>query len=285
MVKQFLALAFAAIFINFYSPLPVSAEQAAAETYRQIINSGQFYLEYSLSNGFSKRKINFGTIGIAVSGNQKMIYSAIHAGMTPESYIPIVGGFLGGNKIKLTPNIYYDGENYYDIRQKKIIIKSTPAQLQDKYINPEDGRIKEKFQNAINISEDFGMFTGNAQVSFVESGQRAVDEKGKKIMTYDKYVKTLLNVDGKISNYKTFFYVYYDDKGEIAGIDRLTVEGDVDTDKELNGTKYQVFHIAINKLTADLPENAFKFPEESRIYEPWLGDMNELVEQRVSAES
>ncbi len=214
-----------------------------------------------------------------------MIYSANFAGMSAASYIPIVGSFLGGAKFKLNPIGYYDGENYYDIHSKKEIIKSTPAQLQDKYINPNDAGIKSKLENASNISEDFGMFTGSSNFTFVDSGKRAVDAKGKNIMAYDKYVKNLFNVEGSISPYKTFYYVYYNDKGELYGIDTITVDSDVDVDKELGGDKYPVRHITVNKFTATLPENAFKFSSDAKVYEPWLGDMNELVEQRVPAES
>lgn len=241
-------------------------------------------MEYTPGGDYTKRKTNFKTIGLAVDGNRKMTYSAGFGITSAAAYIPIVGGFIGTG-FKLNRNYYYDGENFYAINSKKEVIKTTPAQLQDKYINPVDAISRTSIDSNYRIILDtFGMFSGDSQISFVDSGERAVDKKGKLILKYDKYVKNVKNAQGQ-NEWQTFFYVYYDDKNELAGIDKITVENGVDADSQLNPENNEVLHTIINKLTSTFPEDAFQLPEKATIYEAWLGDMNELVEQRVPAES
>lgn len=71
MVKKFLALAVAA-FSVIATPSPVSAEQAAAETYRQMFSSGNFYVECQMF-GDEEIKWGFGRPKKAVSA--KLIYA------------------------------------------------------------------------------------------------------------------------------------------------------------------------------------------------------------------
>ena len=53
------------------STLPVSAEQAAAETYRQMFQSGNFFVEYRIFiDGISKE--NFSTITLAGKDGKRM---------------------------------------------------------------------------------------------------------------------------------------------------------------------------------------------------------------------
>ena len=262
------------------APPRVSAEQASAETYRHLISSGKFYLEYTPDGDYTKRKADFRTLGFAVDGAQKMMYSATFGITSAAAYIPLVGGLFGGTGFTLNRNYYYDGENYYSIISKKEVIKSTPAQLQDQYINPLDAVAFNSIDNGSRILDTFGMFNGDSSISFIDSGQRFVDDKNKLSLKYDKYVKNLQN-----SEWQTFFYVYYNDKDELVGIDKITVEKNTDVESQMNPQNNEVIHTVVIKLTENLPKDAFTLPENAQIYEPWLGDMNELIEQRVPAEN
>lgn len=294
MFRKFMILLLALSTANFAPWSPhVFAEQPSFDKYRQLISSGRFYMEYTSGGDFTVNKPSYRTIGLAVDGAKTMIYSAGYGVISAVAYVPVIGGLLGGTGFKLNRNYYFDAENYYAINSKKEVVKISIAQIQDRYINPRDAVAKSMIDANLKILDTFGMFTGDSQISFVESGQRAVDKKGKLTLDYDKYVKELRNAEGA-NTWRTFFYVYYNAKGELAGIDEITVEADVDADyviakaldsKSAEFQSYDVIHTVIHKLTETFPKDAFTLPDKAKIYEPWMGDMNDLLEQRVPAES
>ena len=284
MVKKFLASAFSVLLIVLYLPPLVFAEQPSAGQYRQLISSGNFYIEYSPQGDFSKRKVTFTTVGLAISGNKKMVYSSSYGVKSALAYIPIIGLFSGGNAPKLHRTYYYDGANYYEIKSKKEIVKSNPVQLQDKYINPQDALVKSVIENYTKTLDTLTKILSGSGVSFLGSGQLAFDDKGKVVMNYDWYVQSIQNAEGG-SQLKNFYFVYYDEKGELAGLDQLTVRQNIDgVDAKVLRNNVQG-RIVFNKIASDLPQDAFTLPAEATVYEPYLGDMNELVERRVPAEN
>lgn len=282
-----LRISIMAVIVCFLMTVPVSAENAGAAKIKELFASKTFYLEYTPNGSFTKRKIENGTIGLAVKGNKVMYYGT---GWFTNP-IPFLGGLLGPQS-KMKPEYYFDSKNYYSIRSKKEVIKATPEQLSDPYINPQDGVIITIYKTVMQIPENFGMFNGDSEIEFVESGKRAIDKKSDVQWDYDKYVKTVKDANN-VPSMKKYFFAYYDKKGTFVGTDEITIEKDKDVDSvisKLNDEKseefykYSLIRTSVNKITAELPKDAFILPENAKYYEPWLGDMNDLVEQRVTTQ-
>lgn len=71
MAKQYLVLIIATLLAVITPLLPVSAEQALAETYRQMFKSGNFYVEFQMSLD-KLSKINFYSVTLAGKNGMRM---------------------------------------------------------------------------------------------------------------------------------------------------------------------------------------------------------------------
>ena len=276
MVKKFLALAVAATVTVSYSPPIVSAENAKAEELREIINSKHYYIEYEVNKKEDKR-------ALAVNGDLRKSFDCEgRRSSTLLSFIPIVSLFAKGS-LKLMPEVYYDSNNYYQFTGKNTALRASPEEMNDPYINPHQEW--NTIPLRVNLPEEFGMFTGDKDIKFVESGEKIIDAKKDKKFTFDKYVKNIRNVNGA-NIAKKVYLVYYDDKNEIESISTLSVYSNEDAgqifaaneDKKLEEQAYEIQKIKINKFTGELPDKIMDFPEGCKVYGPGLGDMNELLE-------
>lgn len=276
MVKKFLALTVSAMITASYSPPPVFAENVKAEELREIINSNHYYIEYEVNKKEDKR-------ALAVDGALKKSFDCEgRRSSTLLRFIPIVGFFAKGS-LKLTPEVYYDSNNYYQFVDKKKVLRASPEEMQDPYINPNQEWNTVPLR--ITLPEEFGMFTGDKDIKFVESGEKIIDEKKGKKFTFDKYVKNIRNVNGA-NIAKKVYIVYYDDKNELSSISTLSVyfnedAGQIfanDEDKKSDEQIYDIQKIKINKFTRELPNKIMEFPSGCKVYGPGLGDMNELLE-------
>ena len=276
MVKKVLTPLLAAIVTASYSPPSVFAENIKAEELREIINSNHYYIEYEVNKKEDKR-------ALAVDGVLKKSFDCEgRRSSTLLSFVPIVGLFAKGS-LKLMPEVYYDSNNYYQFVDKKKVLRASPEEMKDPYINP--NQEWNTIPLRVNLPEEFGMFTGDKDIKFVESGEKIVDEKkGTKFM-FDKYVKNIRNVNGA-NIAKKIYVVYYDDKNELASISTLSVyinedAGQIfanDEDKKFEEQIYDIQKIKINKFTRELPNKIMDFPAGCKVYGPGLGDMNELLE-------
>jgi len=276
MVKKVLTPLLAAIVTASYSPPSVFAENIKAEELREIINSNHYYIEYEVNKKEDKR-------ALAVDGVLKKSFDCEgRRSSTLLSFVPIVGLFAKGS-LKLMPEVYYDSNNYYQFVDKKKVLRASPEEMKDPYINP--NQEWNTIPLRVNLPEEFGMFTGDKDIKFVESGEKIVDEKKGTKFTFDKYVKNIRNVNGA-NIAKKIYVVYYDDKNELASISTLSVyinedAGQIfanDEDKKFEEQIYDIQKIKINKFTRELPNKIMDFPAGCKVYGPGLGDMNELLE-------
>ena len=276
--KNFCSAFIATIFsINLFVPAIVNAENPKAEELRNIINSGKYYVEYELNKKEDKR-------ALAVDGDKRKSFDCDgRRSATALSFIPIVGLFAKGN-LKLTPEVYYDTKNYYQFISEKKVLRASADEMNDPYINP--AQEWRTVPQRIVLPEEFGMFTGDKDINFVESGEKIVDAKKGTKVNFDKYVKILKNTVGANIAKKVYF-VYYNEKGDVDKILTLTVDynedaGEIfaaDEDKTPEKQTYNIQRIKINKFTGELPTNVMKFHKETKVYGPGLGDMNELLDQ------
>ena len=277
MLKKFPALFAATAIINtFVFPNFAAAENAKAEELREIIKSNHYYIEYEVNKKEDKR-------ALAVDGNLRKSFDCEgRRNSTLLTFIPIVGMFAKGS-LKLMPEVYYDSNNYYQFVEKKKALRASAEEMKDPYINPYQEW--DTVPLRIELPEDFGMFTGDKEMRFVESGEKIVDAKKGTKFTFDKYFKAIRNVNGA-NLAKKVYIVYYNDKNELDSISTLSVywnedAGQIfsaDEDKKIEDQIYHIQKIKINKFTSELPDKVMAFPSGCKVYGPGLGDMNELLD-------
>lgn len=254
-----------------------SAENAKAGELREIINSNHYYVEYEVNRKEDKR-------ALAVDGDRKMSYDCDgRRSSTAFRFLPIVGFFAKGG-LKLMPEVYYENNQYYQFLSKKKALRASTEEMQDPYLNP--AQEWNTLPQRIVLPEEFGMFTNDKDITFVDTEEKIVDEKKGTKVTFDKYIKYIKNVAGT-NIAKKVYIVQYDDKANINAIYTLTVDWNEDAgkifdeeyDKNFDRQDYNVQRIKINKFTGELPANAMKFNSGCKVYGPGIGDMNELLEK------
>lgn len=257
-----------------FLPAAAHAENPKAQELRELIKSNKYYVEYEVNKKEDKR-------ALAVDGEKRKSFDCEGRRETSLlSFVPIVGWFAKGS-LKLTDEVLYDKGNYYQFLSKKVILKATPEDLQDPYLNP--SQEWNTVPKRIILPEEFGMFTGDEEIKFVESG--TFSDSDKKEFQFDKYFKAILNVNGA-NLAKKVYLVCYDAKGELSKILTLTVDWDEDAGQILSteaGKKpsertYDIQEIRITKFTKELPKDVMKFATETKVYGPGLGNMDELLD-------
>lgn len=254
------------------------AEQPAAQKYRDILQSGKFYVEYEFD--YAKKCL-------AVDSDRRMDYTvfksggnaALALGLGLINPILAIGSLFAKNTSKV-PTAYYENGKFYQFEGKKKAFMATEQQLNDINIDPNEGwsSIKSRLalppELAVFAPNDkfFEATNGATAPKFLESGSKVV---GKKEFQFDKYIYDVKGQTGK-NLYGMAYYMYYE-KGELKEIESyLTKLGQPD---ELLQT------IEVKKITGELPENVLKIPEGCKVYAAGLGDMNDLIDQPVQIET
>lgn len=282
----------------------VCAEQPKAEEYRAIFSSGTYYVEY---------KANGGRRGLAVKDGARMKYSVK---TRAENFL--AGGvfslFKGGSSAE--PLYLYADGKYYQYRTKKELQVATEANIRDKNLNPAEGWETARAALALPVAlrmfapdDPFNRYTdtkgsvfdhgsfydklfapgaqsvhrsGQKIPQFRESGQK--ERKGK-LVDYDKYVIEHKTKGGKLL-YEDVFYLYYPE-GELKTIE---VYKHYPNTGEIYGAgvnelgEIRVNKISIKKITRELPKGAFELPSKCKLYAPGLGDMDDLLGNKVLIE-
>lgn len=253
------------------------AEQPAAQKYRDILQSGKFYVEYEL---------DYATKGLAVDSGKRMDYtmykknsSALGLGLSLINPVLALGALFGKSSSKV-PTAYYDGSKFYQFEGKKEAVVATEEQLSDVNIDPSKGWSSVKDRLA--LPEELAVFApkdqffvpinGATDVRFVESGEKA---DGEKKIPFDKYMYDVKSRNGK-TLYSVVYYMYYKE-GELKKIESYVVE-DGQEEKLLQNLK-------VKKITGELPKNVLQMPKGCKVYAVGIGDMNDLLEQPTLVET
>lgn len=273
MKKKVIAMALA------FSCLTASAfaEQQEAAKYRDILQSGKFYVEYEL---------NYAKKILAVQDNKRMDYTIYkskgnpYAGMGLAMINPFLalGSLFIKNESKV-PTAYYEAGKFYQFDSKKKAHMAIWNQLNDPNLNPMEGwnAVKQKLalptELAIFAPNDMFAenYAGVATPKFVESGNASIDGK---TYVYDKYSSNILSHSGKVLIGNNYYFYY--GEGELKHINTFTYS---DSSGEV-----LLRSIDIKKITQELPENILKIPEGCKVYAAGIGDMNDLIEKPVLVE-
>lgn len=272
--KFFASVTVSAISAMSILPGTVHAENPRAQELRELITSNKYYVEYEVNSKEDKR-------ALAVDGEKRKSFDCEgRRSATLLRFIPIVGLFAKGS-LKLMPEVFYDSKNYYQFVSKKKILKATPEELQDPYLDP--SQEWSTVPKRIVLPEEFCMFTGDSEINFVGSG--TILDADKKQISFDKYFKAIRNVHGA-NLAKRVYLVCYDEKNEPIKILTLTIDWNEDAGEILEtelpkkpGERiYDIQEIRIRKFTGELPKNVTTFSAGSKVYAPDVGNMDELLD-------
>ena len=247
------------------------AEQPKAAEYKQIMSSGNYYIEYEFND---VKKC------LAVKDGKRMDYTIYTTMGNPLlSAIPIIGlasMFVKSDK-KEPSALYMDGK-YYQFQGKKKATMAYYNQLDDENLDPKEAWSSVRYRLALPEelvvfapNDVFNSFTNFKAPKFIGSGQT----KGAKVvLDYDKYSLTVPNKGGGVL-FEKLFYMYYKE-GELQSIKTFA--------KTNGNEEIPINTMKVKKITQELPENALTIPKGCKVYAAGIGDMNDLLEQPVLVE-
>ena len=190
---------------------PVLAEQPAANEYRTIFSSGNFYVEY---------QDKYISCALGSQNGNRMIRT---------SYNGWAGAFnLFGGGSKFPEAMYRDGK-YYQFKDKKHATVINENQLTDENLDPKQGwsSIKQKLA----LPDELAVFYWNDPFrtyskalpapQFVETVKRTI---GKKEYDCDKYVSDIKNASGGTEAQLVYFMGY--EAGKLAQIETIAIIDD-----------------------------------------------------------
>ena len=233
------------------------AEQPAANEYRTIFSSGNFYVEY-------QDKYISCILG-SKDGNRMIRTSYTGWGKALN---------LFGGESKFPEALYLNGK-YYQFKDNKHATVLNENQLTDENLDPKQGwnSIKQKLA----LPDELAVFYWNDPYriyskslpapQFVETVKRTI---GKKEYECDKYVSDVKNAAGGTEAQIVYFMGY--EAGKLAQIETVAVK---------DGKEYPVNKITVKKLESSIPENGFAIDGSAEVYAAGIGDMNDLLEQPV----
>lgn len=236
---------------------PALAEQPAANEYRTIFSSGNFYVEY---------QDKYISCALGSENGNRMIRTSYNGWGKALN--------LFGGESKFPEAMYKDGK-YYQFRDKKHATVLNETQLADENLDPKQGwnSIKQKLA----LPDELAVFYWNdpyrtyskalAAPQFTESVKRTI---GKKEYECDKYVSVVKNASGGTDAQLVYFMGY--EAGKLAQIETIVIKDE---------KEYPINRLAIKKLESSIPEKGFSIDGSAEIYAAGIGDMNDLLEQPV----
>lgn len=295
MVKKLLMLSVATLATLLY-PSFISAEQQAAERYRQIIASGKFFIEYHSEIDKGKKSTMRGTFeaNIAVWGrklaynseNKKVYINKKSGGIRSLDYVknPFNVSEIFMMNVKYLPLASYQNGKYYQFYGKNEAIVGDEKEFTADYINPKECWDNVEFY--LKTPDFFDALYSNDEniySEFVESGKEKIF--GKEYQ-YDKYfVKRNLNNE-KVA--EESYFLYYDETKNL----KYVKENTTDTTKFImpNGMVTQVskpdgLYLLIENFSTNIPADFFDFSKGCKVYRMDLGTLEDLLEMPPLVES
>lgn len=252
-----------------------NAEHQKAEEYRQILQSGTFYVEYA-------------DVVNSQAEQHQMLVEDKGTRIKWKNEVKKAGGFLSGlipfgdlikTKDRIPVTMYKDGK-YYQFSGKKMGIVATEEQTKSQYINPKENWIACKTN--LSLPDGLNVFAPKDKYYFADdvSGKlnfigSSKEEDNKKMYDVDTYEIATENAAGNVF-YSTQYSLYYsEDKLAIISV-KTAPAGEQYTETK----RYMIY-----KITGELPEKSTVIPEGCKVYRAGLGDMDDLLENSVLVES
>lgn len=244
--------------------LPVSAEQPAAEQYRQMFASGNFYVEYEVADKYSPKKNHL-----------------IRAGRHGQRIAKV------GLKDKYPSALYRDGKYYrftkVEEETSNIFFGSSKSILRNAYVIEKDKLYSptlapeehwQTVQKDLALPETFCVLFPNdpmnddAQIShnpiFKSSSKRNIDGKE---YDCDQYIKDIKSLAGTTVAQETYNALY--DDGKLVRIQKYLLH---------DGKEFLVSDLVIHAISSEVPTDAFTIHKKFKLYAARNGDMNDLLD-------
>ncbi len=245
------------------SCVTVSAEQPKAQVYRQILSSGNFYVEYDDNN---VKRI------IAQDGERRM--ARTNLGGTYRALVSVLnplGNFLANENEKFPEFMYANGK-YYKFLEKDFALMLQTNQLSDENLNPSEGW--GTIYESLSLPNELAVFNWHdrfhkvpdvlSEPTFVTSMKKSV---GGREYDCDRYESKITNAAGENSATIVFDLCYAN--GELALAQSALLS---------NGREYEINRLVVKKILPSVPSGGFKLSGKEKIHAAGTGDMNDLLE-------
>ena len=261
MKKKFLATAIA---VSLGLGLQTAnAEQPAAENYRQIFQSGTFYVEY---------KDNYTVRIIGEKDGKRMERTKYETGMSWMKFLNPLGMLFGGSGPKHPEVMHKDGK-YYQFTEKNRATVCEDDNLDEENLNPKEGwnGIGQKLALPTELAVFYWNDPYRVQTVALDapsatwSGKKAVDEKE---YDCDRYASRIKTASGGDEAYYVYEMLY--SEGVLKKIQSYVLR---------NGEEYPINALDIKKIEGSVPDDLFKIDKNTKVYAAGMGDMNDLLEQ------
>ena len=266
--KKFLILTL--LFVAF--ALPVSAEQPAAEQYRQMFASGNFFVEYEV--------VDSSAVWVALQYNKKKPH-IIKAGRQGQRIAKV------GLKDKYPSALYRDGKYYrftkVEEESSNIFFGSSKSILRNAYVLDEDKlyyptldpddhwqSIREDLAlpDALRVLFPNDPMNDDANISskpiFNGDSKREIDGKE---YDCDQYLSDIKSLAGTTVAQQTYNALY--DGGKLVRIQKYLLR---------DGKEFLVSDLVIHAISSEVPADAFTIHKKFKLYAARNGDMNDLLD-------
>lgn len=252
-----------------------SAEQQKAEEYRQILQSGTFYIEYAdvVNTEAGQHQMLAANNGVRIKWRNEIKSGG---GGLLGMIVPFAGLIESKDRIPVT--MYKDGK-LYQFKDKKSGLVATEEQLRDENINPLENW--QHIKNNLSLPEGMQIFAlndlynqekiGTTIPQYESSGMKEINGKQYEVDTYLSQTKS---VGGKVF-YSTQYLMCYKE-GEL---DKIVVNLLTDGLEPIEINSYMIY-----KISGELPENIMQLPEGCQVFRAGMGDMNDLIGMPVLIE-
>ena len=281
MIKKLLSV-FVMLMISAISLLPtsakVSAEQAAAEQYRQMFRSGNFYVEYQITEKYNpKTKMNrYGLYDAFIIRPQYIFSTGQNGkrvrGSTKAKYPDIL--FQDGKYYRFLTTLNKSSFSFYT--NGKLVTRAlvlSESELYAPYLDP-----TEEWQYArsdLALPDELAIFywddpyrdnsVNTSAPTYNGSSKRTINKKEYDCDQYVRHISTLANTNIALEAYNMLYY-----NGQLVKIQTYFVR---------DGKEYLIREIDIKAITSEVPEKAFRIKKKIKLYEAHKGDMSDLLEQ------
>ena len=247
--------------IMFAASAQAEAEQPAAEKYRQIFKSGNFYVEYDDKN---VKRI------VAEENGRRMVRNDL--GGSYRAMVSILNPLGAAFSNDKYPEFMCANGKFYKFLEKDFALMIDAEQLDDENLNPAEGWAT--IYKSLSLPNELAVFNWHdkfhkvpdamSEPIFVESTKKNV---GGKEYDCDRYESKITNAAGGQSATIIFNLCYSGDALVLA-----------QSSLSANGKEYEINRLVVKKILPSIPSGDFKLSGKEKIHAAGFGDMNDLLE-------
>ena len=281
----------------------MSAEQAAAETYRQMFRDGNFYVEFQIELTKDIRTDNlyiegltqqipktFQRVSKRITAGKKNVFERIAniqlgTRQTIKTDFQILAGKNGVRVYRETlkaknPDALYKGGRYYNFFRESVTGTNKSERrmliLSEENLNSINLYPAEGWQDIradLALPDELAIFYWNEPYREQDSGWgepvyngSSTREINKKNYDCDQYISDIKSLAGTIIAQEAYNALY--ENGKLVMIQKYFLR---------DGKERLIETVNIKTITSQVPDTAFAIDKATKIYKPKNGDMDDLL--------